>query len=128
MRNVWLLACGTVAGTPGEAGVKGKARLTSAGALLPAKVFDGAVVQLATHFFFPPPPSFADTAAATSSASSRVFRARAMRGFDMGEVSVWTGWASAAGLTCRSETGSTNTAAIADPAGEIFPKPLSFYA
>src|SRR6267143_1724790 len=86
MRIVWLFACGTVAGTPGDAGVKGKARLTSRGALTPAKVPDGAVIQLATHFFLPPSPSLAIAAAATLTLSSSILTNFALR-FDMLAVS-----------------------------------------
>src|SRR5882757_1842755 len=86
MRIVWLFACGTVAGTPGDAGVNGKARLTSRGALTPANVPDGAVIQLATHFFFPPSPSLAIAVAATQTVSSSTLTNLAIR-FDMLAVS-----------------------------------------
>src|SRR5256885_12498523 len=86
MRIVWLFACGTVAGTPGDAGVNGKARLTSRGALTPAKVPDGAVIQLATHFFLPPSPSLAIAAAATLTLSGSILTNFALR-FDMLAVS-----------------------------------------
>src|SRR2546423_14305980 len=82
MRRVWLFACGMVGGV--AFGSNGNARVTRRGAgilllpvgsagsatVMPAKVPDGAVIQVATHFFPLAESSFARAPAATSSAAA----------------------------------------------------------